>query len=227
MKKIVLNLVALALIIGGNVFAQFNGTITYKMDFGMKDMPAEAKEMLKNSEMKISTKGDMSRVENNTAMAKSIIITNNKTQKVSMLMDMMGSKYNVIIPPEEIKKDKEKPDVKVKELNETKEIIGYNCKKAEVTFTDAQSGKSFSSIVYYTDKIPYNVGYQAQFKGLKGFPLEYTISDAATGMNITLAATKISKDAVDDNLFKIPEGYKEIALEDLSKQMMQDMGGGR
>src|SRR6202008_4326587 len=95
------------------------------------------------------------------------------------------------------------------------------CKKAVIDFKD-EKGTPMSSNVWYTDKIPYtNTGGRGagQFKGLKGAPLEFQISQQ--GFKMTMTATSVSTTAVPDSKFVVStEGYTEIKADDLKK-----MGG--
>jgi protein TonB len=52
-------------------------------------------------------------------------------------------------------------------------------------------------------------------KGLDGFPLEFILTMKGIGMKMT--AKSISMDKIDDSIFKIPEGYKEMTMEEAMK----------
>lgn len=203
----------------------FEGTVEYSMDIDMKNMPPEAAAMMKSSSMVTKIKNEHSRTETKTPMSSTISITNNKEHTGFTLLDMMGAKYMIKLKPEEIKKDQARPDVKVKELAETKTIAGYKCKKAEITVADPETKREYTTTVFYTADIPYDKGYGNNFKGLKGFPLEYSISpDAGTQMKFT--AVSVTKEKLDDTIFAVPTGYKETTTEDLQKEMMKNFGGG-
>jgi hypothetical protein len=77
--------------------------------------------------------------------------------------------------------------------------------------------------VYYTDQLPTN-DIKPIYKGLKGFPLEYTINQG--GMDMKFSAKSVSKISVADNKFDIPtEGYTVTTIEGLQKAMTEQMGG--
>lgn len=211
-----------------NNYAQkggFEGTVAYSMDVDMKDMPPEAAAMMKNSEMVVQIKNEHTRTETKTAMSKSISISDNKNQTSFTLLDMMGSKYMIKAKPEEIKEDASRPDVKVKEMSETKIVAGYKCKKAEITMVDPKTKKEMNSTIFYTTELPYTKGYGTTYKGLKGFPLEYVIH-ADAGMQIKVTAKSVLQEKLDDKIFVAPADYKVVTAEELQSEMMKSFGGG-
>lgn len=228
MNTLIRSFIVLLCLVGTSLFAQksFEGTVSYSMDMTMKEMPPEAAAMLKNSELILQMKSGHSRMESKTPMSNTISLTDEKNKSYLMLLDVMGTKYLIKSKPEDLKKEAEKPNVKVKDLPETKDILGYKCKKAEVTVADPDSKKETTTIVYYTTDIPYTSQSHEVFKGLKGFPLEYGIN-AENGMQIKFTAKSIVKEKLDDKIFAVPEGYKEITAEDLQKEMMKNLGGGQ
>jgi GLPGLI family protein len=97
--------------------------------------------------------------------------------------------------------------------DETKTILGYNCKLAIATLNDGKS--TFS--VYYTNDIAFqNKDYGPQFNGLPGFPLEY---EAELGtMKVTYKADKISFEPITASLFDLPKsGYREMTYEEVKR----------
>jgi len=204
----------------------FEGTVTYSLEMEMKDMPPEAAAMMKNSEMKLQIKNEYTRTETKTPMSTSISVSDNKNHTGFTLLDMMGSKYMIKAKPEEIKQDENKPDVKVKELSDTKIIAGYKCKKAEITMLDPETKKEMNSIVYYTTELPDTKGYGTIYKGLKGFPLEYAINTGA-GMEMKVSAKSVLQEKLDAKIFAPPTDYKEITTEELQSEMMRSFGGGK
>jgi GLPGLI family protein len=100
-------------------------------------------------------------------------------------------------------------------------IAGYKCKKAQVTLKEKDgNGKTIN--VFYTDEIPTNE-IKPVYKGLKGFPLEYSVNQG--GVEMKLTAKSISKTTVSDSKFEIPkEGYTITTVEGLQKAMTKEMG---
>ena len=91
--------------------------------------------------------------------------------------------------------------------------------------SDSETKKEYITTVFYTNDLPYSKGYGANFKGLKGFPLEYEIAPDANS-HIKFTAKSVTKEKLDDNIFVVPAGYKETTTEELQKEMMKNFGGG-
>ena len=115
--------------------------------------------------------------------------------------------------------------MKVNITSETTKIAGYNCKKAEVTMTDSK-GTSHVTNIWFTDEITNHMYSEnengAQFKDIKGMPLEYEIQ-SKNGMAMKMTATSVSQETVADSKFDIPADYKETTIEEMQKEMMQKM----
>ncbi len=89
---------------------------------------------------------------------------------------------------------------------ETKNILGYECKKATLRLKD---GTTFS-LYYAPNIVPSVKEFQYQFKDIPGFVLEY---EATEGENrkITYTATKVNISPVPVSKFEIPTaGYRMI-----------------
>jgi GLPGLI family protein len=89
-------------------------------------------------------------------------------------------------------------------LDEVKQILGYECKKAILQLND---GNTFS--VYYATAITPSVReFEFQFKDIPGFVLEYETVEGK-GEKITFTATKINLNPVPASKFDIPtSGYR-------------------
>lgn len=214
MKKILLTSLA-TLAITFSVIAQksFEGTVNFGITY--TDMPDEMKqyESMMPKEMTLKIKGDKSRMEQNSAMGSTTTITDDKAKKVTILMNMMGQK---IAMEQSTSEDKEDESLKINYLDGTKKIAGYTCKKAEITHPEMEE----AMIVYYTEEIS-GTKTNAQFKGLKGFLMEYTIENQ--GMIMTIAAKEVKEEKISNAEFTIPSDYESMTEEEFKKQM----GGGQ
>jgi GLPGLI family protein len=171
------------------------------------NMPTETIIYFKNDKLKTSM---------STAMMKNENIIDNKTKKVIVCLDIMGSKFMIKDNLDSLKKkmtESKAPVVKV--LDETKEIVGYKCKKAELT---AENGDK--SYVYFTNDIQCSNG-SSTIKGIDGFLMEY--DSKQNGVSLKMTAKSVSSEKVADAVFEAPDGYKETTMEDLKKTF----GGGR
>ncbi len=206
------------------VSPEFEGVITYGINIDGSENPQMA-QMMQNYTIKTYMKGGKSRTETNMGMMNSITITDiQKPKEPIVLIDMMGSKYQLKIDQNDLKQAESNKPV-IKYLSGTKSIAGYDCKEAQIMMTDAKSGNKTTSDVYYTDQLPYNNdAYENHFQGLKGFPLSYSMSQ--NGMNFSFTAKTVQKQSVPDSLFNVPAGYKLATKEEMQKELMQKMGGG-
>jgi GLPGLI family protein len=222
MKKAILSLAALCLI-AGTAFKpaggkQFEGVVTYDLDLKSETLPAQVMAMMQGSTMKMYTKGDKSRIEVNMGISSNTTLIDNKAKTAIALIDAMGQKYMIKSSMDDAKNASPKPEIKY--VDGTKEIAGYKCKKAEIISIDKDGNKSTYE-VYYTTDIPYNGSFKNGVKGLKGFPLEYTMKTPDYDMTMHYVAKSVSKESVSDDQFKVPEGYKETTREELMKEMGQ------
>ncbi len=99
----------------------------------------------------------------------------------------------------------------IKNIEGTKKIAGYSCKKAEITYSD--NSKSY---VYYTDRIgieqPNN---NNPYKHINGVLMEFKVN--MVGVNMKFKAKKISTAKIDNSIFDIPKDYKVMTKTDIEK----------
>jgi GLPGLI family protein len=129
-----------------------------------------------------------------------------------MDIPMMGEKVAYKQTKEEIEEaeammEENKPEYN--ETGETKEILGYTCKKVDV-----EMGEDIFPI-YYTNEINIegNSNDSGQFPGIDGVILEYTV--AQQGMVMKFTATEVKKQRVSDEMFGIPEDYTLKTAEEM------------
>lgn len=184
-------------------FGQTKGKITYSMTFS-SDNPdmAMVSSMMQGSTMTLSFMPKKSKIEMKMGMLGSMTtVTDAKKKKVVLLIDMMGQKN-----ASEDKIDDKKADtasaMKVVLVNETKTILGYNCKKALITSED---GKEL--VFWYTEDIKADLSGQKQFSSnIPGVVLEF--SSATGDMIVQFVATNVSEEvSKKDFSMEIPEGY--------------------
>lgn len=104
------------------------------------------------------------------------------------------------------------PDFNWKIENETKEILGYQCKKATMTFR----GRNYTA--WFAPKIPISDG-PWKFSGLPGLILEITDDN----LKIRIEANKIVLNAENvDTTFKMNEKYPKVTWEEYIKNIDKD-----
>jgi GLPGLI family protein len=226
MRKLLFSFAAAACLVAAMAFMpvpgkSFEGVISYDVSIQSASLPPEVIAMMKGSEMKTYTNGEKSRIELNFAMTQSVTILDHKAKTSVRLIDLMGKKYMIKTKDDDAPKDA--PKMEIKYVDGTKVIAGYNCKKAEMTITDKDNVKHTYE-VYYTPDLPYYGNFKNGIKGLKGFPMEYSIHSPESDMSMHFTVKSVIKESVSADKFIVPEGYKETTEEEMMKTMM---GGGQ
>lgn len=194
--------------------SSFEGKIVYQISYN--DLPEQMKnyEAMLPKEMTILLKGNKSRVEQNQMMGSNVIVSDMDSKSGFVEMEMGGQKLRMNISTEEFDKEADKIE-NIEYMAETKEIAGYPCKKAIVK----DDSGNLAMTIFYTEKIKNQA--QKEFIGLKGFPLEYSMSQ--NGINMVMTASTVNEQNIVDGVFEKSEGFKDISQADLQKMMM---GGG-
>jgi len=200
-----------------SLFAQtdFEGKIDFSISY--IDLPAEMQgyEAMLPKEMSITMKGNKSRIEQSQMMGSNVIVSDMDNKNGFIEMDMGGQKLRMLITTDEFENEENKALSNIEYLDETKDILGYMCKKA-IMKDDA--GNTVMT-VFYTKEISNKA--QKEFVGLDGFPLQYNMTQQ--NMTMEILATGINKQSVPDTSFEKTDGFKDISQADLQKMIM---GGG-
>ena len=212
-SKILFGFALMILAVNLNAQNNFEGQVDFKMEY--VEVPAEM-EMMKGmlpTEMSMLIKGDRTRIEQSMMMGmKQATIIDVKSEKIHVLMDMMGKKMKMTIDSkQEEEKRGPKDDIDIKYVDGSKDIAGYKCKRADIT----SKGNKTPSVVYYTEEIPGELS--REFKGLKGFPLEYGHSEQ--GMTIKIIATKVDEKKMEQSLFEVSDDYEEMDPKMIERMM--------
>jgi len=211
------------------------GSITYSMEMeGGEGQMAQALDMLKDMNMVVSFNPDMTVTEvDMMGMIQMKTITEGTTS--TQYMDMMGQKIKMVHSQEELKEmlgveEGEELMDKMDELykfhpvtGDTKELLGYTCKRTDITMdleAMVPEGKSSPEITdvmkemtitaYLTEEIQvsnfdFMMAKNLQFKGA---PLLMTIDMGV--MKMTMRAIDFNKE-VAPSVFQAPEGeYTEM-----------------
>lgn len=190
----------------------FKGIIKYNITYPDSQFDDATMAMLPQS-MTLKIMGSKKKMELFAGMANQVEITDAEFMSRIALIDVMGQKfaisYNKQMVEEELNKDEE-PTVNY--LDDTKTIVGYICKKAEVT--SYADGIEQTIVVYYTDELGIeDISFEGEFRNLNGFPLEYTIKNDKIVMTFT--ASEIKEGGVKKKDFEVPDGYKYVTEEEL------------
>jgi GLPGLI family protein len=197
----------------------FEGIITYSISFENSGLPPEILSTLKGSESITYIKGYKRRVDLNTPVQNTSTFIDDKTGLIVASMDLGDKKYLIKMTDADLKSEKEMaPETSIEYIDSTKQLAGYTCKEAKVKLKN-KDGNEETVVVYYTTQIPVDKMKEV-FTGLKGFPLEYSITQG--GIKMTFTTKSISKESVPDAKLNVPkEGYILTTMEELKKTMGQ------
>jgi GLPGLI family protein len=201
--------------------AQTEATIEFKIDMSTDDPEMEAQiAMMEGSTMKMYMKDDNMREElSYGGLINITTISNSKEKEAMLLLDGMMGKFAAKKQiDEDSKNDNSEEELDIEFIDETKEIAGYECKKA-IIYDAAGNENTF----WYTEEIeaPEN-GSKYVKKGIPGLALEFSI--AQPQMRMSFSAVEFSKKVKNPKEkfdLTVPEGFTEKSFEDI-----QNMLGG-
>ena len=197
------------------------GKITFDIEINNAEEMNDQMLAMMPKDMTVYFKEGKSRGEMDMMGGKIISITDSKEGETITLMDLMGKKQAIKTTTADAEKEKAKMgeyDVKITE--ETKEIAGYNCKKAIITYKN-KTEQSNDVIIWYTNELEASNSEKYAWKGIDGYMMEFSVDQRGMGMKFT--CSEVKKQAVSDDMFKIPEGYTVLTQDEVAKQF----GGGQ
>jgi len=127
----------------------------------------------------------------------------------TILMDIMNHKYKYV---EQIGEEslffKNRHEISINKVNDTKKIAGYTCHKAEIAYLTDEDKKMHYNI-FYTDHIDIE-GFtrHTPFESIKGVLMEFQIE--LYQMPFRFIATKVKEKEIPEKEFIIPQGYKPV-----------------
>lgn len=193
---------------------EFSGEVTYEISYEDLDDQIKAMESMLPKSMTVEMRDGMSKtIQPNAMGGETIVIVNNENGETLTLLNIMGNK--MAIKSNANDKEDEEGNVEVEYTEETKEIAGYECKKAIATTEDGTE-----VIIYYTNELP-SASVSDNAYNIDGFPMMIELSQEMFTMITTV--TKVEEKKMKKIIMEIPEGYTEKTPEEL-KQLMQ--GGG-
>ena len=214
MKKI--TLFALLFLISLNLFAQENiseGIVVQKQTLSSTNDQMDTQlAMLGDMQTTTYFKGNKSRSEMSNPMAgETVTIMDNDKKEMLILINnaQLGKKYATksLTPSEDTLNN-----IIVTPSDETKTILGYECKRYDITSTT--DGMETKLVVFTTDKIG-AMSEQLASLGTKisGFPLYLEINASQMGMDMTIKmeVVEVRNEKITDDKFsvEIPEEYEE------------------
>lgn len=198
--------------------AQTGTYIKYKMDVDAKDESmAMMESMMMGSTMEIATSSERTYAKNNMgALSVTEVEVTMEDKTMTMYMTGMMGKMAFQGNIDSLNTDEpDSTDIDLKLIDESKEILGYKCKKAVIT-----DNAGNRSTYWYTEDIERPEGVSQMPNQIPGLCLQMEISNEM--MNMTYTATDVKENS-DISKYKItiPEGVDVQSFEDL-----ENMGAG-
>jgi GLPGLI family protein len=180
-------------------------TIVYGITVDESNSNAEAVASLKQSSKTVYIKGVNSRTDLISPSFSQSVIYQKTTGTAVILREFGANKFMTKLDqPKWISENAKYADMKLTKTEETKVILGYECKKGILELKDGTS----LTIFYATNIVPSVKEFEYQFKDVPGFVLEYESSESE-GKKIRYTATQINLNPVAAAKFDIPtSGYR-------------------
>lgn len=216
MKKLI---IASCMFIGATTFAQkVQGRVFYDIEISSENPQMQAMlPQMQGSALEISfMPGATKAIFDMGGMMTSTTITNIESESSLVLMDGMMGKIAMQPQMSDLTEDEKKlTDRSVELVDGTKEVIGFNCKKAIVT-----NNEGVETIVWYaTELMPdYRADNMYMMEEIPGLPLEFTFVQGPMTMKCTAYefAKKI-KNVEEFFSMEIPKGYTVKTTEEMRK----------
>lgn len=181
-------------------------TVIFKITLDDGTVDKDVSNSISKSAKTVYIKGNDSRVDLvSPAIQQSVIY--DKTQNTAVVLREFGTNkfMNRLSKEQWLAANKQYQGMTISLVNETKTILGYECKKAIVTLKEG----SMFSLYYATGIIPSVKEFEYQFKDVPGFVLEYQIKESGDNTIVNYRAEKISLSPVLASKFDIPtSGYR-------------------
>ncbi len=189
------------------------GTIIYNIVITPKDKDSKKGSGLTGSTSIIYLKGGLSRTEMVSSLGNEITIHNSKSGSAVILKEYSGQKLMITLNNDNWAERNKKFDGLIFEnVAGTKEIEGYNCKKAIAKLKDG----SFITVYFTQDLNLMNKDYSQAFKNLPGFPIEYEFETDKLTFKYSLS--KIDFNPVAAAKFDFPKSGYRVMTYDENKQ---------
>lgn len=163
---------------------------------------------LKNTFKTVYIKGTKSKVDliSSSPSYSQTTFLDLKKDSVVVLREFGNNKFMTYLNENKLREQNSKYEgIQFKELNESKTILGYDCKKLIAQLKDG----SYFTLFYTSSIIASNKMFEYQFKDVPGFVLEYELVGDNSKGKITYTATKINFNPIHIQTFDLPKsGYR-------------------
>lgn len=218
MVKNILNILLLMLGLAHTLQAQERteqGVLHYKIDYPTMLPEMKALVGALPTEMKASFRYHMLCSETQTKETYSRTVVNARNHDLMIMFSLNGKKMLIRKTEEQMRQ--ESPKVYVELKNEQKEIAGYLCKKALVTFLYNDNHTDTVTVFYCESLGPAEFQYEFLFKGIKGMLMEYSL--VQEGIEMHYVVTRVEKKEIPASYFEAQPGYTPISDRELQRMM--------
>lgn len=181
-------------------------TVNYSIQINSnKNIDNATVELLKSSSKIVYIKGNDCRVDLLSKSFLQTLIYDKSTGKAVIMRELGTNKFITKLDNKAWAAQNSKFNgMVISYVNEVKQVLGYECKKAILQLQDSTS----FSVFYSTTIAPSVREFEYQFKDIPGFVLEYEAIEGK-GQKIIYTATKINLNPVPASRFDIPtSGYR-------------------
>jgi GLPGLI family protein len=180
-------------------------TVTYQINLEENNLNKDVQVALQQSSKTVYIKGNDSRVDLNSPSLLQSVIYDKTNGSAVILREFGTNKFMTKMNNIEWKlANKQYAGMTIHLVNETKTILGYECKKAILNLKDS----SVFNIYYATAIAPSVREFEYQFRDIPGFVLEFDVKEQGTSI-VRYKATKINLSPVQASKYDIPtSGYR-------------------
>jgi GLPGLI family protein len=210
---------ATALLLGWNTPVQAQkklseGTISYDIVINTSSNKPQAADFFDGATSTVYLKGNKSRTEMVSSLGTQSTIIDGSKNAITILKEYGDQKYLINLTPSNWKEANQKNEkVEFTYTDETKTILGYNCKKAIGKLAD---GTTFT-VWYATDLVPDNKDFQYVNRSLPGLAMEYESN--VGNFKVTYTVSKINLNPVPAAKFDLPKsGFRVLNYEESKGQ---------
>ena len=180
-------------------------TVTYQISLEDSSLNKEVQNALQQSSKTVYIKGNDSRVDLISPSLIQSVIYDKTNGSAVILREFGNNKFMTKLNSKEWRlANKQYEGMAIHLTNETKTILGYECKKATLNLKDS----SVFHIYYATAIMPSVREFEYQFKDVPGFVLEFDVKEHGASI-VRYRATKINLSPVQASKYDIPtSGYR-------------------
>ncbi len=202
-------IIALIILLNGPAYGQFEGKIVYSVTYKTDDPSIDQFISFLPGESSLTIKGSKSRFEQHvTGGGKQVFVSDASTESGTLMLNFLGQEYQVKLSADSMQHLRQNTSLRILESEGSKEILGYNCKKAlGINGTDTLT-------IYYSDELKHSA-FMPQFTNIQGMPMEYEMIQ--NDLHMHFIAKSVDLGPVEPEAFTISNSVREISFQDFAR----------